>query len=105
MPIDTARRSETAVYAISRLRRAKRAWVWRVHFRRRGKLYAKSFPDLKHGGKREALAAAIAWRDARLDSVEPLTLREFNELRRSNNTSGVAGVHSVGNLEATGKQG
>lgn len=81
------------MYAISRLKRAKTAWQWRVHFRRRGKLHAKSFPDLKHGGRKKALVAAIAWRDARMGRVRPLGLREFNAMRRSNNTSGVAGVH------------
>lgn len=81
------------MYAISRLKRAKNAWQWRVHFRRRGRLYARSFPDLKHGGKQKALAAALAWRSARMARVRPLGLREFNALRRSNNTSGVPGVH------------
>lgn len=81
------------MYGISRLRRAKTAWQWRVHFRRRGMLYAKTFPDLKHGGKRAGLVAAMAWRDMRMARVRPLGLREFNSMRRSNNTSGVAGVH------------
>jgi hypothetical protein len=82
-----------SMYAISRLKRAKNAWEWRVHFRRRGVLYARGFSDLRHGGKQQALAVAIAWRDACLSRVRPLRLREFNAMRRSNNTSGVAGVH------------
>lgn len=85
------------MYAISRLKRAKEAWQWRVHFRRRGILQAKGFPDLQHGGKKKALLAAIAWRDARMASTRPLSLREFNAMRRSNNTSGVAGVHFLKN--------
>jgi hypothetical protein len=82
-----------SMYAISRLKRAKTAWQWRVHFRRRGKLHAKSFPDLTYGSTRKALAAAIVWRDRWLGKLRPLRLREFNAMRRSNNTSGVAGVH------------
>lgn len=85
------------MYAISRLKRAKGAWQWRVHFRRRGKLHARNFPDLKHGGKSNALLDAIAWREARMAQTPPLSLREFNATRRSNNTSGVAGVHFLKN--------
>ena len=81
------------MYAIGRLKQAKSAWQWRVTLRRRGKLYAKTFPDLKHGGTKKALAAARAWRDRKISGVRALGLREFNALRRSNNTSGVAGVH------------
>ena len=76
---------------------AKNAWQWRVHFKRRGKLHAKSFPDLKYGGTKKALAAAIAWRDRRMADVRPLGLRDFNAMRRSNNTSGVVGVHFLRN--------
>jgi hypothetical protein len=83
--------------AISRLKRAKTAWQWRVHFRRRGKLYAKSFPDLKYGGTKKALAAAAACRNRLMIRACPLGLREFNAMRRSNNTSGVVGVHFLRN--------
>ena len=81
------------MYAISRLKRAKAAWTWRVNFRRFGKDCARAFPDLRYGGKRKALAAARAWRDRRLSRTRVLGLREFNALRCSNNTSGVPGVH------------
>ena len=74
-------RSRIDMYAISRQKRAKTAWQWRVNFRRRGKLHAKSFPDLKHGGKKKALAAALAWRDAGMARTSPLSLREFNAMR------------------------
>ena len=81
------------MYAITRMRRALNAWCWRVSFRRRGKPYAKQFFDLKHGGSKKALRAAIKWRDAQLGTLDALTLLEFHSQRRSNNVSGVPGVH------------
>jgi hypothetical protein len=81
------------MYAITRAKKAKNAWYWRVTFRRRGKSYARTFHDLKHGGEKQARAAALAWRDQQLRRAGVLTFREFHEQRRSNNTSGVPGVH------------
>lgn len=81
------------MYAIYRLKAAVNAWYWAVHFRRRGKLYARRFYDMSHGSSKKALAAAIAWRDRELSKANVLTLREFNQIRRSNNRSGVPGVH------------
>ncbi len=83
----------TAMYAIRRIKRAVNAWCWAVDFRRRGKPYSKKFHDLKHGGSKKALAAAIAWRDKKLAETKILTYRDFHQQKRSNNTSGVPGVH------------
>ena len=83
------------MYAITRLKAARNAWYWAVHFWRRGKLYFKRFYDLKSGGSMQARAAAIAWRDEQIAQAEVLTLRDFHAQRRSNNTSGVPGVHLV----------
>lgn len=58
-------------------------------------MHYKRFYDLKHGGSKPALAAAIAWRDRRLQRTKVLTFRDFHAQRRSNNTSGIAGVHFV----------
>ncbi len=80
-------------YAIARLKAADNAWLWRVHFRRRGTLHAKSFYDLKLGGSERALQAAKTWRDRMLAKAKVFTHREFHMQRRSNNTSGVPGVH------------
>ena len=41
----------------------------------------------------EAKAQAIAWRDAQLAELDVLTVREFHQQKRSNNVSGVPGVH------------
>lgn len=81
------------MYAIRRHRAAKNAWCWRVNFRRRGKYYSKTFYDLTCGGSKEAKAAAIAWRDEQLATIKALTLIEFHQQKRSNNLSGVPGVH------------
>jgi hypothetical protein len=81
------------VYAITRAKKAKNAWCWRVSFKRRGRVYFGTFHDLKHGGSKKALAAAITWRDRQLKRAGVLSFREFHAHRRSNNTSGVAGVH------------
>ena len=83
------------MYAITRLKAARNAWYWVVHFRRRGTLYSKRFYDLKCGGSMQARAAAIAWRDEQIAQSEVMTLRDFHAQRRSNNTSGVPGVHLV----------
>lgn len=37
--------------------------------------------------------AAIAWRDEQLAAIKALTLVEFHQQKRSNNVSGVSGVH------------
>src|SRR3954465_12102799 len=81
------------MYAIRRLKRNLNAWCWRVSFIRRGKPYANAFPDLKHGGRKQALSAAIKWRDKTLKKLDAMTMREFHELKKSDNTSGVPGVH------------
>lgn len=81
------------MYAIRRAKKALNAWYWRVNFRRRGKDYFRAFHDLKHDGSKNALAAAVSWRDQQLGSAKIFTYREFCAYRRSNNRSGVAGVH------------
>ena len=81
------------MYAIRRVMRKTNSWAWSVDFTRRGRLYSKDFFDGTHGGRKKALAAAIAWRDKKLAETKVLTYREFHQHRRSNNTSGVPGVH------------
>ncbi|MCX7146237.1 MAG: AP2/ERF family transcription factor [Sulfuritalea sp.] len=64
-----------------------------MRFSRCGKLYSKAFYDLACGGARAAKAQAIAWRDEQLAAIKALTLLEFHQQKRSNNISGVPGVH------------
>ena len=80
------------MYAIKRQMAAKAAWFWVVAFSRNKTRYYKRFYELKHGGSDLARAAAVAWRDEQLRQVKVLTVAEFCEKRRSNNTSGVPGV-------------
>jgi len=61
------RASKADTYALTRARKAKNAWYWRVSFKRRGKDYFRTFPDLKHGGEHRSRAAALAWRDRQLE--------------------------------------
>jgi len=68
-------------------------WYWAVHFSRRGRLYSRRFYEPKYGGKANARRAAIAWRDEQLAKAQALSLLDFCQQKRSNNTSGVAGVH------------
>jgi hypothetical protein len=56
-------------------------------------MYSRTFHDLTCGGSREAKAQAIAWRDEQLRKLEPLTVVDFHKQKRSNNVSGVPGVH------------
>ncbi len=56
-------------------------------------MYSKAFYDLTCGGSKEAKALAIAWRDEQLRQHEALTLLDFHKQKRSNNVSGVPGVH------------
>jgi hypothetical protein len=83
------------MYAISRIEAKPGVWCWSVHFRRRGKSYYKSFYDLQRGGSKKALAAAILWRDSQLALTQTLSKREFHQLVRTNNQSGVPGVQFI----------
>ena len=78
---------------LSHLNRAKNARYWKVSLGRRGRIYDKKFHDLKYGGSRRALAAAIAWRDSLVAKLPSLSMPEFHAQKRSSNRSGVPGVH------------
>jgi len=56
-------------------------------------MYSRRFYEPMHGGSKPARQAAIAWRDAQLKQLQPLSLVEFCQHQRTHNTSGVAGVH------------
>jgi hypothetical protein len=50
------------------------------------------FHDTTHGGKATALHAAILWRDEITAQHQPMAKRDYCNLLRSNNTSGIVGV-------------
>lgn len=81
------------MYAIYHRQTGIGTWFWSVTFRRAGKEYRRNFPDIKHGGSAMAHEAAKAWREKQLATVAALTIVEFCKHQRSNNTSGVPGVH------------
>ena len=83
------------MYAISRHERRPGIWYWSVMFTRQGKPHYKSFYDMRRGGSENALAAAIAWRDEQLAAIKALTKREFCQIKRTSNQSGVPGVHFI----------
>lgn len=83
------------MYAISRIEAKPSIWCWSVNFRRRGKAHYKSFYDLQLGGAKRALAAAIEWRDRQLARTQALSKREFHQLVRTNNQSGMPGVQFI----------
>lgn len=56
-------------------------------------MHYRRFYERKYGGSAQALQAAIAWRDQQLTKAKVLTVVEFCRQERSNNTSGVPGVH------------
>lgn len=79
-------------YGIRRMQAESGAEYWHVGCSRKRVRHEKSFYFLKHGGCEPAYLAAIAWRDARLRELAPLTVLQFAEIRRTNNSSGVPGV-------------
>ena len=81
------------MYALSHLRHENGTWYWSVNFQRRGKFHARRFYGPKYGGPAKALEAATIWRDQQLATASTLTMVEFCQHKRSNNTSGVPGVH------------
>jgi hypothetical protein len=81
------------MYTLSHLQATSGTWYWVVHFSRRGQRHYRRFYEPKHGGSAAARKAAIAWRDEQLATVKPLSVVEFCQLKRGNNTSGAAGVH------------
>ena len=80
------------MYAIQHLQATSGTWYWAVNFSRFGVPYAKRFYEPMYGGSKKARQAAIAWRDEMLAQIKPMTVVEFSQKVRSNNTSGVPGV-------------
>lgn len=80
------------MYALKHLQATSGTWYWVVNFSRSGTMYSKRFYEPMYGGSKQARQAAIAWRDEMLAKTKPMTVVEFSQKVRSNNTSGVPGV-------------
>ena len=72
---------------------AKRTHAWVVTVQRRGEIVVRPFADGIYGGKKKALAAAVAYRDLLLDQHSQFEHEVWVRTRlRKNNKSGVPGV-------------
>ncbi|XVJ70977.1 MAG: AP2 domain-containing protein [Rhizobacter sp.] len=80
------------MYALKHLQATSGTWCWVVNFSRNGTMYSKRFCEPMYGCSKGARQAAIAWRDQMLAQIKPMTVIEFSQKVRSNNTSGVPGV-------------
>ena len=71
----------------------KHMHYWRVQVQCKNRIVIRPFSDRLHGGKRKALRAAIACRDALLEQMHDGQYNLWRRQRkRSNNTSGIVGV-------------
>lgn len=76
---------------------------WRVSMRRGGKTHLKFFSDFRHQGSDQARQAAIEYRD-RLDALLPRSTRaQIMQIKRKNNTSGMAGVSRYEGQDSKGR--
>lgn len=88
------------MHGIHRIDRdASRRHLWQVTIQRRNRIYTRNFPDLRHGGRDQALAAAQSYRDALLAQHPPLTRRAHCAILKKNNQSGVAGVTRIVSID------
>jgi len=81
------------MFNIGRIDRAStRRHYWQVTIQRWNRVYIRNFPDRRHGGRDQALAAAQAYRDNLLAQHEPMTRQARCAVLKKNNQSGVSGV-------------
>ncbi|WP_374429474.1 AP2/ERF family transcription factor [Ideonella dechloratans] len=74
------------------IKRSSLSQLWEVRLYRRGVTHRRCFSAARYGDMDQALAAALAWRDARLAELAPFTEQELCMRQRGNNTSGTPGV-------------
>ena len=89
-------RTQAFAYGILRQENTSRGGqlfgLWFAQIRRQSREIQRHFVDHTFGGKEDALALAIAWRDAVHRLVPPVTKRQAQTRPHSNNTSGTSGV-------------
>ena len=66
--------------------------AWRVSLRRYGKRHFKNFTDKKYGSKEQALYKAKEFRDQFLIEHPPISRKEFCNVKRRHNKTGITGV-------------
>ncbi len=85
--------ARSSVYGISRVdNEVSRTHGWLVTIQRRGVIYRKHFSDGVHGGKTKSFNAAKAYRDEVIAKHPPFSMREYSNIVKKNNRSGVVGV-------------
>ncbi len=82
-----------SVYGISRVdNEVSRTHGWLVTIQRRGVIYRKHFSDGVFGGKQKSFNAAKSYRDEIIENYPPFSMREYSNIVKKNNRSGVVGV-------------
>ena len=82
-----------SVYGISRVDNdSSRTHGWLVTIQRRGVIYRRHFSDGTYGGKQRSFVVAKEFRDKIIEKHPPLSMREYSNIVKSNNRSGVVGV-------------
>lgn len=88
---------DNEMYAISRIDDdARHTHAWRVSISRRRKRLVKNFPDKRLGGTEKALLEAKKYRDDLVILNPPISRKEFCDIKRKNNKSGITGVFKYG---------
>jgi hypothetical protein len=83
-------RHSQGIYRVDSPKNGTYAWI--VVLTRNRESFRKHFTDGIHGGREQALAAAIAYRDEIVARFAPLKRSEYVSVLRKNNTSGHPGV-------------
>jgi hypothetical protein len=83
-------RHSQGIYRVDSPKNGTYAWI--VVLTRNRESFRKHFTDGVHGGRDQALAAAIAYRDEIIARFAPLKRSEYVSVLRKNNTSGFPGV-------------
>ncbi len=80
-------------YGISRVDCEKHgAHAWKFSLRRHGKRHSRNFADKKYGDKARALVKAKEFRDQFLFEHPPISRKEFCNVKRRHNKTGITGV-------------
>ncbi len=84
------------MFNIGRIDRAStRRHYWQVTIQRWNRVYIRNFPDRRHGGRDQALAAAQAYRDNLLAQHAPMTRQARCAVLKKHNQSGMSGVTRI----------
>ncbi len=86
MPLESTR-------GVSRLKYASVSKGWLARYTREKVLFSKTFFDSAYGSAEASFDAAKQWHEEARRLLPPPNRREYVEIRKRNNTSGITGVH------------